>query len=292
MNPTVSYSSRPFTTCLAQVNHISSLTDQSPRLICSLQKSWNHQSQSSLHTLNRAKVSDTPSIRTRCNGNRLLRLASNSSPMQPPSLCTKRVQYVTPFRILKTPFRTYHSDLHAPPLPTHEYTNSQTAILTAALEHVPTHGFTKEALTLGARDSGFLDVSVQLLTRQEMDLILFWLASRRGLIRAQVESGLFSEEQQQANLANTVRNKELVVEDKVRTLVLERLRMNKSIIHKWQDVSCFFFLSLPFSSFLSPLFSFPIFFFFFFFGKRRGISIFVFAFTPSNFSVHILSSSF
>ncbi|KAJ6189540.1 hypothetical protein N7519_004448 [Penicillium mononematosum] len=87
-----------------------------------------------------------------------------------------------------SPHRTYHSALHAR-LPDHSYTNSQTAILTSALAHVPAHGFTATALTLGARDAGFLDVSVQLLPRAEFDLILFWLASRRGLLRGQVEEG-------------------------------------------------------------------------------------------------------
>ncbi|KAJ5393441.1 uncharacterized protein N7487_011082 [Penicillium crustosum] len=86
------------------------------------------------------------------------------------------------------PHRTYHSALHAR-LPDHSYTNSQTAILTSALAHVPTHGFSATALTLGARDAGFLDVSVQLLPRGEFDLILFWLASRRGLLRGKVEEG-------------------------------------------------------------------------------------------------------
>ncbi|OKL63979.1 hypothetical protein UA08_00639 [Talaromyces atroroseus] len=117
--------------------------------------------------------------------------------------------------------RPYHSSLHAP-LPTHEYTNSQTAILSAALEHISEHGFTKDALILGARDVGFLDVSIQLFSRQEMDLVLYWLASRRGLLRAKVQNGLFEGQQKS-------------VDEKIKTLVLERLRMNSEIIHHWQN---------------------------------------------------------
>lgn len=137
--------------------------------------------------------------------------------------------------------RCYHSRFH-PRLPTHEYTNSQTAILTAALEHIPEHGFTKEALTLGARDVGFLDVSVQLFTRQEMDLILFWLASRRGLLRAKVEKGLLERRNDDAQApqpgdARDHANSKLNVDEKVRILVLERLKMNEKIVHRWQDVS-------------------------------------------------------
>jgi ubiquinone biosynthesis protein COQ9 len=77
---------------------------------------------------------------------------------------------------------------------------------------------------LGARDMGFLDVSIQLFSRQEMDLIVFWLASRRGLLRSKVENGLFEG------------NEQLGVDEKIKTLVLERLKMNNEIIHRWQDV--------------------------------------------------------
>ncbi|RAL09593.1 uncharacterized protein BO97DRAFT_395861 [Aspergillus homomorphus CBS 101889] len=119
--------------------------------------------------------------------------------------------------------RTYHSEHH--PSQPHEYTNSQTTILSAALHHVPTHGFTRNALTLGARDAGFLDVSVQLLPRGEFDLILFWLASRRGLLRSKVESdGL---------LAGS--GSVLSVDEKIQVLLMERLRLNVEVREQWQD---------------------------------------------------------
>ncbi|KAI9932778.1 hypothetical protein ASPWEDRAFT_33728 [Aspergillus wentii DTO 134E9] len=118
--------------------------------------------------------------------------------------------------------RLYHSQHHPDP-PAHEYSNSQTTILEAALTHVPTHGFTSESLTLGARDAGFLDVSVQLFPRVEFDLVLFWLASRRGLLRGKVENGFFESQQG------------LSVEEKTKALIMERLRMNASIKHQWQD---------------------------------------------------------
>ncbi|KAJ5391331.1 hypothetical protein N7509_006821 [Penicillium cosmopolitanum] len=138
---------------------------------------------------------------------------------------------IQPIRQPPSHLRPYHSTLH-PRLPDHEYTNSQTAILTAALTHIPEHGFSLEALTLGARDAGFLDVSVQLLPRAEFDLILFWLASRRGILRAKVEEGaLFT--RVAAESGRDVAG--LSVEEKSRILVLERLRMNVGIKDQWQD---------------------------------------------------------
>lgn len=132
----------------------------------------------------------------------------------------------------------YHSKHH--PAPAHEYSNSQSTILSAALAHVPHHGFTREALTLGARDVGFLDVSVQLFPRGELDLIFFWLASRRGLLRGKVDNGLFE--------SRASSGRDLSVEEKVKVLVLERLWMNKDIKHKWQDVCpSSLALSRPFS---------------------------------------------
>ncbi|KAL4934036.1 uncharacterized protein BDV17DRAFT_73163 [Aspergillus undulatus] len=130
--------------------------------------------------------------------------------------------------------RPYHS-IHHPDLPPHEYTNSQTTILSAALTHVPAHGFTREALTLGARDTGFLDVSIQLFPRGEFDLILFWLASRRGLLRAAVEQkGILGDESESTLVS---------VEEKTRRLIMERLRMNGEVKHQWQDALAL--MSLP-----------------------------------------------
>lgn len=177
---------------------------------------------------------------------RQTRAIATTTPQSTPTRPAQTVPRTSKPRQL--PHRTYHSALHAR-LPDHSYTNSQTAILTSALAHVPAHGFTATALTLGARDAGFLDVSVQLLPRAEFDLILFWLASRRGLLRGQVEEGgLFR--RIAAEKGKDVH--ELSVEERVMGLILERLRMNAEVKGVWQDVSFFFFfLLLP--SFLPAL---------------------------------------
>ena len=65
---------------------------------------------------------------------------------------------------------------------------------------------------------------MHLLPRGEFDLVLFWLASRRGLLRAVA--------------AEKLKSSEMSVEEKIRVLVLERLRMNEDIRGEWQGV-CF-----------------------------------------------------
>ncbi|KAJ6126745.1 hypothetical protein N7523_002357 [Penicillium sp. IBT 18751x] len=153
------------------------------------------------------------------------------SSISTPTSASTHLRPSLPFhaRIQPLHIRPYHSTLH-PRLPDHTYNNSQTAILTASLAHIPTHGFSAESLVLGARDAGFLDVSVQLFPRAEFDLVLFWLASRRGLLRAKVEEGaLFRRVADQTGRDVS----SLDVEEKCRILVMERLRMNKDIKEQW-----------------------------------------------------------
>ncbi|KAK2768677.1 Ubiquinone biosynthesis protein coq9, mitochondrial [Arachnomyces sp. PD_36] len=133
--------------------------------------------------------------------------------------------------------RAYHSRNHPPFPPHYTYPESPSAnsILTAALEHVPRHGFTNEALILGARDAGYLDVSVQLFPRGAFEIILFYLASRRELLRERVEKGeIFGGENGAESLS---------VEEKVKRLAMERLRMNEGVINQWQDALAL--MSLP-----------------------------------------------
>lgn len=68
---------------------------------------------------------------------------------------------------------------------------------------------------------------MQLLPRGEFDLTLFWLASRRGLLRSKVENDALLQSSQQGPLS---------VDDKIKTLIMERLRMNVEVKDKLQDV--------------------------------------------------------
>lgn len=141
--------------------------------------------------------------------------------------------------------RQYHSA--SQPLPSavlEQFSREQISILSRALsDYVPTYGFTLKSLTLGARDAGYLDVSLQLFTRGgEIELILYWLASSREKLKEMVREGQISFQAAEDTKVG------LSTDDKVRTLVMERLRMNEGIIQHWQDVS--FFLAVLFTRFL------------------------------------------
>ena len=123
--------------------------------------------------------------------------------------------------------RPYYSEHHPEPPP---FKTAESAILTAALNRVPVYGFTSQALSIGAKDASFLEVSVQLLPRGVYDLINFHLVTQRLALKDRVQ---FPEDA------------ELGVGKKIRTLTLERLRANKDIIQHWQGVRAFSFLVSP-----------------------------------------------
>lgn len=117
----------------------------------------------------------------------------------------------------------YHSYEHAQPAP---YPPAESAILSAALPHVPAHGFTNTSLQLGARDAGYLDASTNLFPRGPFDLIQYHLVLRRLALRDAVQ---FPEDGGNSG-------KQLGVGAKVRLLTLERLRANAPVVHRWQEV--------------------------------------------------------
>lgn len=114
--------------------------------------------------------------------------------------------------------KSYHSEHHPDPPP---FPPVQTAILSAALERVPEYGFSEQALSLGAKDANYLEISVQLFPRGVYDLINYYLVTQRIALKDRVQFAGDSK---------------LGVGKKVRILTLERLRANKDIIHQWQGV--------------------------------------------------------
>ncbi|KAK5169165.1 Ubiquinone biosynthesis protein coq9, mitochondrial [Saxophila tyrrhenica] len=120
--------------------------------------------------------------------------------------------------LLQTSRAAYHSYDHAEqPV----YREAERTILSSALAHVPTHGFTQEALTLGAKDSGYLDVSTNLFRKGTFDLVKYYLVSQRMGLKDRIQ---FPDEN-------------IGVGRKVRGLILERLRANvdTGIVTRWQE---------------------------------------------------------
>jgi ubiquinone biosynthesis protein COQ9 len=114
------------------------------------------------------------------------------------------------------PRRTYYSQHHPDPPP---FPEVQEKILSAALKRVPEHGFTDQALSLGAKDVGYLDVSIQLFPRRAFDLINYHLVTQRLALKDRVQ---FPEDGK------------LGVGRKIKSLAMTRLRGNKEIINQWQ----------------------------------------------------------
>lgn len=115
----------------------------------------------------------------------------------------------------------YHSHEYTQPPP---FPPAESAILASALSHVPNYGFTADALRLGARDAGYMDVSTNLLPRGVFDLVNYHLVTQRLALKDTVQ---FPPQDGQG--------KRLGTGAKVRTLTLARLRANEPIIHRWQE---------------------------------------------------------
>ncbi|KAF2639921.1 ubiquinone biosynthesis protein COQ9 [Massarina eburnea CBS 473.64] len=115
----------------------------------------------------------------------------------------------------------YHSSGYSQPPP---FPPAESAILSAAISHVPSFGFTVDALKLGARDAGYLDASTNLFPQGVFDLVNYHLVTQRLALKDSVQ---FPSEGQSG--------KKLGAGAKVRTLALARLRANEPIIHRWQQ---------------------------------------------------------
>ncbi|PVH96374.1 ubiquinone biosynthesis protein COQ9 [Periconia macrospinosa] len=115
----------------------------------------------------------------------------------------------------------YHSSQYSQPPP---FAPAESAILSAAISHVPNVGFTIDALKLGARDAGYLDASTNLFPRGVFDLINYHLVTQRLALKDTVQFPTEGEN-----------GKKLGTGVKIRTLALARLRANEPVVHKWQE---------------------------------------------------------
>ncbi|KAI0969106.1 ubiquinone biosynthesis protein COQ9 [Xylaria arbuscula] len=120
--------------------------------------------------------------------------------------------------------RRYHSHDH--PAPAGIYNASEQAILSAAYKHVPEHGFTQHALSLGARDAGYLDISTNLVPEGAFSLIQYHLVTQREALAPRREV-IFSEKNNHSNAST--------VPARVERLTWERLLGNREVNHRWQE---------------------------------------------------------
>ena len=86
---------------------------------------------------------------------------------------------------------------------------------------MPTLGFTKEALSLGAKEAGYLEVSTNLFPKGTFDLVMYHLVTQRLGLKERIQ---FPDEK-------------MGVGRKLRSLVLERLRVNADagVVSRWQE---------------------------------------------------------
>ena len=111
--------------------------------------------------------------------------------------------------------RSYHSSTH-PHAPS--YTPVQHKILSASLALVPSTGFTSQTLADGAKQAGYLEITHNLFPRGSWSLIEYHLVRQReSLSSLPLQEG--------AGVGKTIR-----------TLCVERLKANKDIIGRWQEV--------------------------------------------------------
>ncbi|KAI9743276.1 MAG: Ubiquinone biosynthesis protein coq9, mitochondrial [Claussenomyces sp. TS43310] len=115
--------------------------------------------------------------------------------------------------------RLYHSYEHPPG--SGPFESTETAILSASIPHIPSHGFTQTTLALGAKHAGYLDVSTNLFSEGAFDLVRFYLFTKQ-LELAQHRDILQPEQRTSAG-------------SKVQALTWERLLSNKAVIHRWQE---------------------------------------------------------
>lgn len=121
---------------------------------------------------------------------------------------------------------SYHSYHQAVPSP---FPAAESAILSAALAHVPTHGFTATTLSRGARDLGYLDASVNLFPTGAFALVHYHLVTQRLALARDCDS-----QDPRPNIAAEIRR-----------LAWKRLYANAPLIHRWQEVRLDFVLLLP-----------------------------------------------
>jgi len=123
-------------------------------------------------------------------------------------------------RTILPQLRSYHSPNH-PASPS--YTPIEHKILKTALSLVPSTGFTSQTLTEAAKQAGYLEITHNLFPRGPWSLVEYHLVTQREALSA-------------------VPLEEKGVGKTIRALCVARLRGNKDVIERWQEVCIYFIL--------------------------------------------------
>ncbi|KAL0467774.1 ubiquinone biosynthesis protein COQ9 [Neurospora intermedia] len=123
----------------------------------------------------------------------------------------------------------YHSYDH--PSSSAAFTPVEESILSAAYQHVPSHGFTPSALAAGARDAGYLDISPTILPEGAFALIRYHLVKQREELAARV-SELFGGE---GHVGARPGLSEREIRGRVEAVTWARLSANAQVIGRWQE---------------------------------------------------------
>ena len=129
---------------------------------------------------------------------------------------------ILPRPVARPVARPYHSYDH--PSTQATFNDTEHAILGAAYRHVPDLGFTQAALSRGARDAGYADISTTALQDGLFSLIRYHLVTRREALAGR-SAEVFAEGGEGLGAA-----------DRVERLTWERLLGNRDVVHKWQEV--------------------------------------------------------
>ncbi|KAL0939439.1 rpsU-divergently transcribed protein [Colletotrichum truncatum] len=116
--------------------------------------------------------------------------------------------------------RSYHS--YDNPDPSTTFNPNEEILLSAAYKHVPDHGFSHKALALGAKDTGYLDISTSILPDGPFSLIRYHLVTRRESLAARSKE-IFDKESESGVL------------ERVQRLTWDRLLGNEAVIDRWQE---------------------------------------------------------
>jgi ubiquinone biosynthesis protein COQ9 len=123
--------------------------------------------------------------------------------------------------------RTFHSYDHPPP--PGPFNATESLILSSGAPYVPAHGFTHKALSLGAKDAGYIDASTNLFPAGPFALVHWHLYKKRVGLAGRCRD-VFE------NKAGVDRGEKMGIGQKVKALTWERLMGNREVIGRWQEV--------------------------------------------------------